>query len=797
MDIVALELLKALGRLWLHPLTYLFFLAAIWIGLARVKRERKDFHTRVYDVIHELTYPLLISLGFIIVISLIVAGIGIEIPFSMMILLAVIWILFLPFKNARLLSMTMVGSIALIIALFLPQGGTDYPWLNDFLFELSGMNPIGFVWLLVILLLTESLLILTNGWKKTSPMLYKSKRGKTVGAHKVNRLWFLPIFVLIPMGTISLDSWWPLFPSSGSAANGFMFVPFVIGIHAIIKSDYPSYAIKLIGKRLLLLGILAALIAGAATYWTFLFPAVAGFIILGREIVYYSQRSSESKQNSIFSQRQQGLVVLGILPHSTAEKMGIEVGEIITKVNGLEVYTQRDVYEALQKNSAYCKLEVLDYAGEIRFAQSSIFEGDHYQIGLLFVPDDGEGNNLSARGLRSSVVIHQDRNVAKTPDTEKQSVVDGTGDGVIEQGTLWETENHDAPADAELTPHHQGEIDSTGEDDLNDNKTDGMNEADSNVSGARPEFTFDETELIENDTENDTGYDTENDTGYDTENDTGYDTENDTENDTEFETEYDSEIYSQNDYKVYSETDNASSENEDDPDDPELSAREINHEETEFNINGINHDETESSENENDQDDQTGLNANENASDEFEFNANEKGYGRQADKNSDATASRPTVLNDSEATKTGHWDEVKRQESVSSRAPNEETLWDVLDDDESMEDGKDGTDSEDDFFAKLKGFRESASATEEWELDQDQNNANVEEEDDSTKLKNESAYGEQGKLDQMERRPERGDLPYGQAAGLSAFYDEFRKTQPQRNKWRPTLEKDDEGKDKK
>ncbi len=78
------------------------------------------------------------------------------------------------------------------------------------------------------------------------------------------------------------------------------------------------------------------------------------------------------------------------------------------KANGREVNSQRDFYDALQQNSAFCKLEVLDLQGELRFAQSSIFQGDHYQIGCLFVPDDKMGN-LSFRGLRSSVVIHRDR----------------------------------------------------------------------------------------------------------------------------------------------------------------------------------------------------------------------------------------------------------------------------------------------------------------------------------------------------------------------------------------------------
>ncbi len=49
----ALELLKGIGRLFLHPLTYLFLLVSFFVGLSRVKRERQNFHVRVFDFILE------------------------------------------------------------------------------------------------------------------------------------------------------------------------------------------------------------------------------------------------------------------------------------------------------------------------------------------------------------------------------------------------------------------------------------------------------------------------------------------------------------------------------------------------------------------------------------------------------------------------------------------------------------------------------------------------------------------------------------------------------------------------
>ena len=58
------------------------------------------------------------------------------------------------------------------------------------------------------------------------------------------------------------------------------------------------------------------------------------------------------------------------------------------KVNGEPVNTPSAVYDALQKNSAFCKLEVMDLQGELRFAQAAIYVGEHHQMGVLLVKED-------------------------------------------------------------------------------------------------------------------------------------------------------------------------------------------------------------------------------------------------------------------------------------------------------------------------------------------------------------------------------------------------------------------------
>ena len=78
-------------------------------------------------------------------------------------------------------------------------------------------------------------------------------------------------------------------------------------------------------------------------------------------------------------------MIAAVLPESPAEKMGLQVGEVIKRVNGQEIYTERELYEALQINAAHCRLEVLNHQNEIRLTQHVVHADDHHRIGLILV----------------------------------------------------------------------------------------------------------------------------------------------------------------------------------------------------------------------------------------------------------------------------------------------------------------------------------------------------------------------------------------------------------------------------
>lgn len=381
-----IELLQGTGKLLLHPVFYFSIFLAVLLGISRVKRERKNFTVRAKDALFELRqlFPLGLLIGLII--SVVTVAAGIPVPFAAILLVAAFTLLLT--TEIRLLAPAYTLGAAFFTLIFLSGKNINIPFLGDSFGSLDEKIYPSIAIVLALLTIGEGVLILRNGKKGTSPKLVKSKRGQTVGVHEVKRVWMIPVFLLIPGNVLSLPfEWWPVF-SIGDNTYSLLLVPFAIGMHQQIQGMLPKEAVQQLGSRVIGLGILITLVA-AAGYW---FPiasiAAAALAIIGREALTLSQKIQEDNRPFYFSKKNHGVMILGIIPESPADKMALGVGELVTKVNGTNVNDEQSFYEALSRNGAHCKLEVLDTNGQIRFVQRALYEGDHHELGILFVLDE-------------------------------------------------------------------------------------------------------------------------------------------------------------------------------------------------------------------------------------------------------------------------------------------------------------------------------------------------------------------------------------------------------------------------
>jgi hypothetical protein len=382
-----IELVKGIGKLFLNPvLYYLVFIAGI-LGVMRVKRERKNFHIRAVDAYFELRqlFPLGILLGLIL--SIVIVAAGITVPFAAILLIAAFTFLWSLTTNIRMVSPAYTVGAAFFALIIIAENNWSVPLFSKAFQSIGDRVYPSVVVVLSLLLVAEGVLIFKNGSNATSPKLKRSRRGQSVGVHEAKRIWMLPLFLLIPGDALHLPfDWWPVFPL-GAKNYSLILVPFAIGFHQQIQGMLPKEAVQLYGRRVIVLGVFTTLLSIAGYWFPLISIVVAAFAVIGREILALLQRMKDDSLPSYFSKKSNGLMVIGIIPESPADKMGLKAGELISKTNGVVVRDENSFYEALQKNRAHCKLEVLDTNGEVRFVQRALYEGDHYELGILFVQD--------------------------------------------------------------------------------------------------------------------------------------------------------------------------------------------------------------------------------------------------------------------------------------------------------------------------------------------------------------------------------------------------------------------------
>jgi hypothetical protein len=198
----------------------------------------------------------------------------------------------------------------------------------------------------------------------------------------------LPVLFLVPGGELTSSlPWWPALPINGEPFL-LMFIPFFIGFNQRVQGSLPRESIKVTGQRVIWLGV-STVILSIISLWFTLAAFIAVFVaMVGREFISIRQRMNDDSAAFYFSKRDQGLMILGVLPQSPAAKMNLQVGEMVMKVNGHAVKTVEELYHSLQKNRAYCKLEIIDFNGEIRFVQCALYDGEHHELGILFVQNE-------------------------------------------------------------------------------------------------------------------------------------------------------------------------------------------------------------------------------------------------------------------------------------------------------------------------------------------------------------------------------------------------------------------------
>lgn len=381
------DVLQAVAVFFLNPLFLLILLVAVALGYMRVKRERRDFNIRKLPGLTELRRLVADSWLHALILSVLLSGIGFVVDAGWIVMFSAIMLVVLVSFYYQWGSPIYTTAIA-FFGLYAWQefGGafTYHGWsLQDV--DLFGHLSVTIPVIAGLFLIVEGVLIRTSSVRYASPHLEKTSRGLRAAVFKVKKIWLLPVILLVPGDIISAYvPYWPQF-TLGAASFSFVPVPVLIGFSQIARKRFPDQIFPKLGVQVIWTGVAVAALGLGALYE----PMIGwGALVLGvliRTVLTIVVAVQERGGGYAASPSAKGVVIAGVLPGSPAEKLGLQPGEVIRAVNGIQVANDKELYDAIQVNAAHCRLQVADRNGEVRLMQQVLYRHDHYQLGLLLV----------------------------------------------------------------------------------------------------------------------------------------------------------------------------------------------------------------------------------------------------------------------------------------------------------------------------------------------------------------------------------------------------------------------------
>ncbi|MGG4144892.1 PDZ domain-containing protein [Paenibacillus algorifonticola] len=420
----------ALLQLLVQPFYYVAILFILLQYTKQIKLERQLFAVKLHIWPRLLGRAIVTGLLVGLAVSLVGAFIGVAVTQQSVMWLWGVSALLMLFRIRYLCFAYAAGVLGLLqwIVGFTPLASGE-GIVSQVAASLAAMDMIGLFMLVALLHLAEALLVRNQGGKLATPLFLSGKRGKIVGGYMLQSFWPVPLLLLVPVGggagtgaaTAALP-WTPLLGADWSQGWTIAALPMIIGFSELTRSMLPEEKARHAAKGLLLYS--AALAAAALLAWWLpvLLPIAALCSLLLHEAIIWRSRRLENASSPLFVHDQRGLRLLGILPQTPAEALGLHAGEIISKVNGVRVHSKADLHAALHLNSAFCKLEVLNYAGEVKFVQRARYENEHHQLGVILAPDE-DANFYAASGPASLIDLLKRKRTAhrrgssKVPDS--------------------------------------------------------------------------------------------------------------------------------------------------------------------------------------------------------------------------------------------------------------------------------------------------------------------------------------------------------------------------------------------
>ena len=219
----------------------------------------------------------------------------------------------------------------------------------------------------VFIYFTQLILSLFGG-RKVSPRIVRNRRHHFFARYEWRETTVLPVIVM--MGTRH-----GTFPV-------ILFLP--VGIHRVIQEKTPTpvvrhlQAVTAVQCGLALGGSLTG--SGGLQWGLSIALVVVSCYDIGNQWWRIHHHSP------VVTAATDGIRVVAVHPATPAARMGLRPGDIVVTCNDVPVHNHRELYAALQRSAAYCRLRVRTMTGDMKLVESSLYAGVPHEVGIVTFP---------------------------------------------------------------------------------------------------------------------------------------------------------------------------------------------------------------------------------------------------------------------------------------------------------------------------------------------------------------------------------------------------------------------------
>lgn len=273
----------------------------------------------------------------------------------------------------------------------------------NFISNISGIsiflnvNILSLMTFVGIMYIIEGILIIFDGDRGAIPVFTK-KEDKIVGGFSFSRYWPIPIAILMIFNNSAFDTesiylnastWWPIVNRKEilSLLSSIMIasIPLygILGYRNVTFTQEKKAKSLRCGSIILLYGLSVTLVA-----------QLAGLNIIGQiiaiiyspvafELIMRFEYKREKNGEFLYVSDEEGVMVLEVTPNSPAYEVGIKRGDKIIEINGQNISSEGDIFNAAKDTIFKMSIKIKNNSGQVL---EYIIQPRNKRLGLLLVP---------------------------------------------------------------------------------------------------------------------------------------------------------------------------------------------------------------------------------------------------------------------------------------------------------------------------------------------------------------------------------------------------------------------------